>query len=75
MTKYIVKDWAGNIMNWGEFSNTDYAYEAIHNHVLAEMSGDDIDIRWTEDRGDGTEFNEDLFDIYCEEYFIDELGE
>jgi len=75
MSKYIVKDWAGNVMNWGEFSDTDYAYEAIHNHVLDEMSSDGIDTRWTEDRDDGTEFDEELFNSYCEEYWIDEIKE
>ena len=75
MTKYIVKDWAGNVMNWGTFSDTDYAYESIHNRALSEMSEDGYDIRWTEDRDDGTEFDEKVFYQYCGEYFIHEIEE
>jgi hypothetical protein len=70
MSKYIVKDWAGIEMNWGEFSDFDYAVEAINLHALDEMSRDGIDTRWTEDRNDGTEFDEALYDSYCSEYFV-----
>lgn len=73
MNKYIVKDWAGNTMNWGEYSDFDYASEAITYHVLDKMSSEGIDSRWTEDREDGTEFDENMFYQWCEEYYIDEI--
>ncbi len=70
--KYIVKDWAGNVMNWGTFSDFDYAQEAITMHVLGEMSSDGYDTKWVEDGGD---FDEGIFSSYCDEYFVDEIEE
>ena len=37
MTKYIVKDWAGNVMNWGQWTDEDDAHEAIRRQVEAEL--------------------------------------
>jgi hypothetical protein len=70
--KFIVKDWAGNVMNWGEYSDIEYASEAIAMHVLDEMSQDGHDTKWPEDGGN---FDESIFYEYCGEYFIDEIKE
>ncbi len=44
MTKYIVKDWAGNEMNWGSY-NTEWAAEAaLERHVFEEMTIEGIPI-------------------------------
>lgn len=41
--KYIVKDWAGNIMSWGTFDNEEDAYEHLINQaeIYCKMEGID----------------------------------
>ena len=77
--KYIVKDWAGNVMNWGEFSEFEYAGEAISNHVLGEMSEEGYKLDWLE-KNEGELTEEDLEDErtyyeWCGEYDIHEIEE
>lgn len=77
MSKYIVVDWAGNVMNWGEYSDFDYASEAITNHVLDEMSSEGLSNNWLDKDFDKLT-QDDLEDErnyyqWCEEYYIDEI--
>lgn len=78
MDKYIVKDWAGNIMNWGEFTDEDYASESITNHVLAEMSSEGYGNQWLDkdtDKLTKEDLEEEkLFNEYHGEYYIEPVN-
>ena len=41
---YIIKDWAGNVMNWGIYSSEDDAYEDLMNHARADCIADGLDL-------------------------------
>ena len=65
MKKYIVKDWACNVMNWGEFECDSDALDAIYTKVNEEMEADGYDAL--------DEKNEHVYNTYCDEYFVDEI--
>lgn len=67
--KYIVRDWAGNVMNWGEYSDIDDAFADITMHAFEDMEADGLDI---EDDSDQMSYN---LDQYCGEYWVDEIPE
>lgn len=73
---YIIKDWAGNIMNWGTFETFEDAHESIDEHVRQELFDNGINVNLTYGlENDYPEFEQILEKIvseYTAEYWIDE---
>jgi hypothetical protein len=61
MRTYIVKDWAGNEMDWGIFDHEDLAFEEIDKRVYAQMEADGIFVD-----------DEEVFAEYAGEYHVTE---
>lgn len=69
MTKYIVKDWAGNTMNWGIFDDFDDAMAELDEHVRQELLEDGLN---ADDQY--SELNSmSNAEVYSGEYWIDEV--
>lgn len=68
---YIVKDWAGNTMNWGEFDTEDDALVTINFHVMDELESEGLML--DEPNEDGNDFADSDFDEYCGKYEVSEL--
>jgi hypothetical protein len=71
MTKYIVKDWAGNVMDWGTFSSYDEAWDVIAQKVDDELLSDGIDVNKTY----GLESDYKAFEDVLDKIRSDYLGE
>lgn len=79
ITRFIVKDWAGNVMNWGEYEDFDDAMVELDERVRMELRENGIDIEQTYDlQNEYPELEKALDKIVTEfsgEYWIDEIKE
>lgn len=65
---YIVKDWAGNTMEWGTFNSFDEAWTKINEHVHMELLAEGVDTNKTYGLQSDYPAFEDVLETIISEY-------
>lgn len=77
--KYIVKDWAGNEMDWGTFETEEDAFDYIVEHVRLELLNDGLNVNEIQNNTISIDYPEldllvnKIVEQYEGEYYVDEV--
>lgn len=75
---YVVKDWAGNEMNWGTFETEEDAFDSIVEHVRLELLNDGLNVDEIQNNTISIDYPEldllvnKIVEHYEGEYYVDE---